>query len=878
MSTFTGHPLPAGSLQGVLDCTQNGIMIYQSRRDEQGQIFDFELVSLNKWAKAELGYTPSEPIGRTLLDLFAAAAQPTIFDRYRQVVESGKAAQFEMPYVRPTEQQSRWLAVSLVQLEDGLVMSYHDSTERRQTDIYDQALNATQTGIVLMQVIRDSATGRVMDLQTVLANDRGAAFSGFSREDLLGQSLLHIYQTEPALSFCRRLIEVAETGKSLQLEQYMPAESQWVEVAVRRYSPEGIMVTYNDISHAKTVELARQEQTSLLGNVTDTVQSAIMLCQAIRDEQDAIVDFQIILCNEVCSRLTGYTREELISKTVLGLFDHQATFFEHYKQVVETGLPSRIEHYRPSHDVWLDTSVSKLGDGVVVSLSDITSLKKNMMAHERTTAMLKSVLTHSPTGIIAFEAVRDGEGQITAFQHLSINEPIGSEGEGSAGTSLLDAFLAQPDAPFFNRYVEVVERAQPQRFEHHQIHQQTDSWFDVFLIKHNDGLIMTFLDITPVKQLQLAYREQAELLDRVTNAGRYALILNEAIREGDEIVDFRPTLFNETLQDWTGVTGEQLQTLTLQQAYPPLKSAGLFDRLVAVIDSGQPQQFTLAPQTFMGDRWLDITLSKLGDGVVLVGIETTQQHQYQQELEQRNQDLRYSNDNLQQFAYVASHDLQEPLRKIQSFGEILHQQYGASLNETGVDMIQRMQQAARRMSDLIQDLLTYSRISTKQAPFQRIALNALLNEVLGDLEIAVQEKAARITIDPLPEVLGDRLQLGQLFQNLLSNALKFNRPGEPSVIHVSARSVHGQTIRSAAPADQSRRFVEIAVADDGIGFDEKYLDRIFQVFQRLHGKSQYSGTGIGLAICKKVIENHKGYIDASSQPNAGATFRIYLPL
>ncbi|GAB2552463.1 ATP-binding protein [Spirosoma aerophilum] len=252
------------------------------------------------------------------------------------------------------------------------------------------------------------------------------------------------------------------------------------------------------------------------------------------------------------------------------------------------------------------------------------------------------------------------------------------------------------------------------------------------------------------------------------------------------------------------------------------------------------------------------------------------------ELQASIQDLQRSNDNLQQFAYVASHDLQEPLRKIQSFGDLLKDQYADQLGE-GTNYLMRMQTAASRMSTLIRDLLSFSRITTRQEAKNRISLVETLNSVVADLDVMIQETGGVVHIHPLPTILGDSSQLTQLFQNLLSNALKFYRTSPsgspvPPVVEVTAQLVKAEELPlSVKPGRSAATYHRIDVTDNGIGFDEKYLDRIFHVFQRLHGKGQFPGTGIGLAICEKVVVNHGGIITAHSKPGEGSTFSVYFP-
>ncbi|QDK77164.1 PAS domain S-box protein [Spirosoma sp. KCTC 42546] len=249
-----------------------------------------------------------------------------------------------------------------------------------------------------------------------------------------------------------------------------------------------------------------------------------------------------------------------------------------------------------------------------------------------------------------------------------------------------------------------------------------------------------------------------------------------------------------------------------------------------------------------------------------------------QQLEISNEDLRRSNENLQQFAYIASHDLQEPLRKIQQFGDLLKTRYASSEGDELV-YLERMQSAASRMSTLIRDLLSFSRISTHRDTSAPISLDTIVQTVLLDLDLMIAESEASVVVGKLPTLEGDRLQLQQLVRNLLSNALKFRRPEVASLIEVSASWVAFENLpASVSPKRPALAYHRLDVTDNGIGFDEKYLDRIFQVFQRLHGKNEFAGTGVGLAICEKVVSNHGGAITATSQPGLGTTFSAYFPV
>ena len=231
--------------------------------------------------------------------------------------------------------------------------------------------------------------------------------------------------------------------------------------------------------------------------------------------------------------------------------------------------------------------------------------------------------------------------------------------------------------------------------------------------------------------------------------------------------------------------------------------------------------------------------------------------------QERAAELARSNAELQQFAYVASHDLQEPLRVITSYLQLLQRRYAGQLGDDADKFIDRSVGAAGRMRQLIQDLLAYSRVGTRGKPFAPVDLSGLLDQVLADLEVAIDESGATIAVDDLPTVSGDAGQLHQLLSNLVANAVKF-RAEDPPAVHVSASRF----------GDEGWR---VSVADSGIGLDPAFADRIFVIFQRLHARDEYPGTGIGLAIARRIVERHGGRIWVESEPERGATFHFTLP-
>ncbi len=242
----------------------------------------------------------------------------------------------------------------------------------------------------------------------------------------------------------------------------------------------------------------------------------------------------------------------------------------------------------------------------------------------------------------------------------------------------------------------------------------------------------------------------------------------------------------------------------------------------------------------------------------------TERRRAEERLKETMVELERSNAELQQFAYVASHDLQEPVRKIQAFGDRLKVKYAELLDERGLDYLDRMQNAAIRMQTLIDDLLTLSRITSKAKPFVPVNLADVVKEVVSDLELHIEKSGGGVEVYDMPTIDADPTQMRQLLQNLINNGLKFHHPDNKPVV-----KVHGKLLNEIC---------QMIVEDNGIGFDEKYLDRIFTVFQRLHGRGDYDGTGVGLAICQKIAERHGGSITAKSTPGQGAKFIVKLPV
>ncbi|NVK54851.1 MAG: CHASE3 domain-containing protein [Alteromonadaceae bacterium] len=349
--------------------------------------------------------------------------------------------------------------------------------------------------------------------------------------------------------------------------------------------------------------------------------------------------------------------------------------------------------------------------------------------------------------------------------------------------------------------------------------------------------------------------------------------------------------------------GQREQALTLFSTDRGLVQYDEFETLFVKIEQQERQlqsQHVNSLMKLRADAITNLVISAVTTALLILGIffllriNIRETISHQRELQQHNmvleskveertaelqvyaEELSRSNRELEDFAFVASHDLQEPLRKIRAFGNRVSTGYESVMDERGKDFLRRMLNAAERMSMLISDLLEFSRVTTRGKDFVSTDLNNVMESVLDDLEIKIEETSAVIDVDDLPTIQADTSQMNQLFLNLLSNALKFIKSDTTPHISLRYESLYSENVESLHLLPGLKWF-KITLQDNGIGFEQNFAEKIFAPFQRLHGRSEYQGTGIGLAVCRRIVERHNGTIQAFSEPQQGARFEIYLP-
>lgn len=761
------------------------------------------------------------------------------------------------------------------------------------TDIaLTELLDALPDAVIWMRAVRDQAN-QVINFKIEYANQKAQEMAKGVYPVSTGTLVKGNYGHESSESekTFRDFCAILETNQPQEFSYFNEKVTSWLLVN-RAKVGDGILSVTRNISALKAAEQTNIQQANLLNSVLDSSSSGIKALQAVRDENGTIIDFVVIVINQMGATIRQRSVGEIVGQRILQLFAgvRESGLFDHYVQVTETREPRRIHTRYPggAADSWYDMSLVPFGDGLTVTYTDSSESRKAQQALERSADQLRTVIDSAQVGIYLIHPVRNETAQIVDFRFRMVNQMLASyadqEPDVLIGGRVSDWFPAYLQNGLFKRYVIIYETGRTQHFNFHYKTDKVDYWINITATKLGDDVLVTFSDYTDLKKLQQRLEASATELQTIIDTSQTGIFLFSPVRnEAGEVIDFRFRIANRQLSSYVGQEPEAVVGALGSQWFPDYKTNGLFDAYYKTYATGESQRFDFHYDGSGIDVWLDIMATKSGDEVLVTFGDYTPLKKLQQQLEKSVVSLQRSNKNLEQFAYVASHDLQEPLRKIQAFGDILQSQYASVLDDGGVDIIQRMQSAASRMQILIKDVLAYSRIATRRETIGSVDLNQIVSDVLTDIETAVSDKGATVTVSQLPIISrADAAQLRQLFQNLISNALKFTRtdPAAPApAIAITAQHTCGRDIPGVAVAlaDADLPFYLIDVTDNGIGFDPRQAERIFQVFQRLHNRSEYQGTGIGLAIVQKVIENHHGYIEAEGRPGEGATFRVALP-
>lgn len=602
-------------------------------------------------------------------------------------------------------------------------------------------------------------------------------------------------------------------------------------------------------------------------------------------DEGKVIDFEYRYCNEEFYTYTGLTPGNVIgnllsSSPAVADPAIRKKLFQELLEVYEKGERTKAWIHNTSLHKYYSYTRNRVAGGVLTVLQDRTEEYEMMQQLEEQKRLMDNILTRSSNAITVGEMIRDKSGRIVDIKTILVNDAA----ERHTGIPK-DLYLVQTNgevdpgflhSSFFALCVECMQTGESALTQYYL--ETTGRWIEVSISKMDEEhQIYIFTDVTSIKQAQMRVEQAAEQLNAVFNASQSGMFIFAPVKDDDgEVVDFRFVITNTSFAAYVGQTPAVLQGELGSTWFPGYLTNGVFDMYKKTYLTGEALRQDVHYNVDQHDLYLDLMSTKVQDEVLVTFTDYTNIKKAQLQLEKLVEELRQSNIKLEEFAHAASHDLKEPIRKMHVFTDRLKNSLAERLNDDESKLLERVQDATQRMTVLVDDLLMYSQVSMKVHQTEDVDLNEKLQQVIADLEVPIEEKGARIEVEPLPVIKGYRRQLQQLFQNLLSNALKYSKPGVPPVITITATvATEGETPFALS---QDKTYHLIQVKDNGIGFEQVYAERIFQLFQRLHGKTEYPGTGIGLAIARKVVENHQGYIWAESKAGEGATFGVLLPV
>lgn len=664
---------------------------------------------------------------------------------------------------------------------------------------------------------------------------------------------------------------------------FVVAHNVTEQIAARRKLEESEQQLQQRVE-ARTADL--QKQQAFISSILDASFSGIYALRAVRNEKNEVVDFEYLFANNNISNMLGLSQEEIIGKAMLQLIpeNKENGFFDLFCQALQTGQPLQGDTHFVIQNTssWFDYVVVPIDeDTLVVTIQDITTQKMATLQIEQQRNLLDNIMKHSPSGITVTKLLRNNEGEFTDARVIMANA-ISESFMGMPLDLLLNENVSKFDPDFFNSSLFEVSKQTLQTgsaYLQQYLIEPTGKWLEVAVAKMDDDhLINVFTDITTSKKAELEIRESVERLAAVFNAAQSGMfIFTPVYNTQQDVIDFRFVITNSNFASYVGQTPEVLQGELGSTWFPGYLHNGVFDMYKHTFLTGKTQRKNVHYNVDGLDIHLDLMSTKVGGELLVTFTDYTQLKTTQLQLEKHIEELKRSNAILEEFAHAASHDLKEPVRKVQVFSDRLRRSL-PTLSSEQEFLFARVEDATSRMSLLIDDLLDYSHVSMGVDLVEKIDLNEKMQTVIGDLEIAIQDKGATVQVEELPVVSGHRRQLQQLFHNLIQNALKYSKRNVAPHITISAKKVAGYQTNFKLPAERdSQQYHLIQVRDNGIGFEQEYAEQIFKMFQRLHGKSEYSGSGVGLAIVRKVVDNHNGFIMAEGAPGEGATFKILLP-
>lgn len=722
---------------------------------------------------------------------------------------------------------------------------------------------------LLAQHSRDTILFMQRDGKILEVNHAACATYGYRREELLSLTIFDLRPPNTLPEASWRMAEADAGGVLFEsIHRRKDGSTFPVEVSSQGATIAGtrtLISVIRDITQRKHAENALRASELRYRSLFKNMLNGVAYCRMIY-ENGVPQDFVYVAVNGAFICLTGLEDVEgkRVTQVIPEIKESNPELFATYARVTETGKPESFETYVEPLGIWFYLSVYRAEPGHFVAVFDnITARKEAEQALKIETERLRRFTESNIVGV----AIADTAGNLIMINDYSLNLLGVSRQEFEAGEIQWTKFTPPEWLPADQKAIQQLrERGVCEPYEKEFVRRdgtRVPVYLADAMLPGPGELIASFaLDFTDRKRAEEILRESEE---RFANAFEHAPIGMSLVA-----LDGRWLRVNRALCELVGYARDELLSMTFRDIShtDDLEADLAYTQLLLAreIQTYQLEKRYFHKQGFIVWILLSVSLVRDRHGSPLYFVsqiqDITERKRAEHALEHAMEELKRSNTELEQFAYVASHDLQEPLRMVSSYVQLLKRRYHNQLDADADEFIHYAVDGATRMQGLINDLLTYSRVGTRGKPFAPVALDTALDHALAHLQIALDESHAQITRLPLPTVLGDEGQLTQVFQNLIANALKFRAEAPPQIC-VSAQRGENEWV--------------VTVKDNGIGIDPQYRERIFILFQRLHSLEDYPGTGIGLTICKKIVERHGGRIWVESQPGQGATFCFMLP-
>lgn len=758
------------------------------------------------------------------------------------------------------------------------------------------------------------------DLRIRKFNPASAKLINFIDSDV-GRPFSHIstnIRHDALLSDLQQVLQKGEVvEKEVQLLNGKNVLMRILPYITRDKVNDGIIISFIDITTITNLN-------NIIRGVFNSTHSAIFAFHAVRDSDFFIRDFTVLAANHTARKFLLQNPEQETGRSLrkdVPLLSING-MFEKYVQVVNSDKPLITDLFIEGEAKWYEVSAVKMTDGFVATFTDITEKKLADQRLKNNYAELVSVKDNLKKLNTDLEnKVRERTKELTLSEERfrmvaqATNDAIWDwdfvNNKVWWGDAFTKLFGYEPgpeisDRKFWLDRIHSDDVARVQGSLNETIHSKQSQWTCEYRFAKSDGSYADILDRGYVLHDEngTPYRMLGSMLDiTALNRAREEAMSNiqqkEFLAESMPLIvciagpDFRIDFFNNQFETYTGVPAtegmghgwhsviERSDLRILLEAWKSsLRKNHNFDREIRIRSAGGQYRWNLlrAKARLQADgevmNWV-ITIIDIHNQKVQNEILEQKVAERTLQLQRMNEELEASNHDLQQFASVASHDLQEPLRKIHMFSKLIRDKHISLMPSDALQYLEKIMSASGRMKSIITNVLNFSRLSAEDNQFELVDVGKLVDDIKDDLEVLIRERNAIITADSHCKLEAIPGQFRQVFQNLISNSLKFSRPGVSPVIRITAKPV--SALSSQALYDEQGDYCRIEVSDNGIGFDEKFKENIFALFHRLHSKDSYEGTGIGLAIVKKIVEKHHGLITANSIAGEGSTFVLILP-